>query len=136
MPIILLVLLVPLLMAAASSDPVLDVVNAVVSGDARVIAAAVLSLLMVGLAGLRAKLPWLRTDRGGTVLVLALSVLGAIAAAITSGAAINFKLFLTAFEVGLLAIGGYTGVKRLVWPKDATAAAIAGVIDNVAASKV
>jgi hypothetical protein len=83
--------------------------------------AAGLALIGVVWAGRRwggALLPWLKTDRGGVALVLATSTLGALGTAWAAGAAPDGKAALAALQVGLLAIGGYTGLRKLIWPAD------------------
>ncbi len=116
LPILVLVLL-PFLLSA-SGDPLIDLVMALREGDARLIAAAALSLLMAAAATARDKIAWLRGDRGGAVLVMVLSFLGGLVTSLGSGAPVDFKMFLTALEIGLAAVGGYTWVRRLIWPKD------------------
>lgn len=61
------------------------------------------------------RLPFLRTDRGGALLVLGVSVAGAVANALAAGAPFSGALMLTAVRVALTAAGGFTLVKRLVF---------------------
>ncbi|RJS14607.1 hypothetical protein DRW03_34580 [Corallococcus sp. H22C18031201] len=59
--------------------------------------------------------PWFSTDRGGAVLVLGVSLAGAVANALAAGAPFSLGLMLTALKVALTAAGGFTLVKRLVF---------------------
>ena len=68
----------------------------------------------------KSKIPWLATDRGGVVLVLATSLLASLSTAVIGGAAWSFSLLARAAETAAMAIGGYQGIKRLFWPKDST----------------
>jgi H+/Cl- antiporter ClcA len=60
-------------------------------------------------------IPFFRTDRGGAVLVLAFSLAGAVANALTAGAPLSGGLLLAALQVGLTAAGGFTLIKRLLF---------------------
>lgn len=117
LPFILLLVLLPFLLGA-TGDPALDLLMALVNGDGRIIAAALISMVMLGFASVRERIRWLRTDRGGTLSVFVLAYGGALLVALRDDVAITFQLFLRALEVALIAIGGYTGVRRLIWPKD------------------
>lgn len=106
---------------AATTPPAPSVdraVTALRTGDWRLLAAIVLSFIMAGLGRLRARVAWLRGDRGGAVLVAALALLGSLAVSLEAGAPIDAKLFLTALAITWTAVGGYTWVKRLIWPTD------------------
>jgi len=61
------------------------------------------------------RLPFLRTDRGGALLVLGVALAGAVANALAAGAPFSGELLLTAVRVALTAAGGFTLVKRLVF---------------------
>lgn len=60
-----------------------------------------------------ARVPWLSTDRGGAVLVLATSLAGAVATALLGGAAFSLPLLVQALSVALSAAGGFNLVKKL-----------------------
>ncbi len=60
---------------------------------------------------------FLATDRGGVAITLGLSFLGAVGHALLTSAAINLALFEAAAMVAIGAIGGYAGLRRLLWPK-------------------
>jgi hypothetical protein len=115
---ILLLLALPFLLAA-SGDPLIELLPSLVSGDGRTIAAGMLSLLVFALASARDRVAWLRGDRGGVVFVFALALIGALIAALRSDVRVTLALFVSAFEIALIAIGGYTGIRRFIWPKDA-----------------
>ncbi len=94
-------------------------VTALRTGNWRLLAAIVLAFTMAGLGRLRAKVAWLRGDRGGALLVGALALLGSVAVSLEAGAPIDLKLLLSALAITWTAVGGYTWVKRLIWPADA-----------------
>lgn len=110
--------LLPFLLAADGSDVLIDLVRAIRDGDARLVAAAAISLIMIGLAEHRSKIAWFRGDRGGAILVMLLALGGGLVTSLGSGAPVDYKLFLTALEVALVSVGGYTWVRRVVRPGD------------------
>ncbi|MCP3103838.1 hypothetical protein LZ198_33660 [Myxococcus sp. K15C18031901] len=82
--------------------------------------ALVASLVVVVLVYLLRKfgsafVPFFNTDRGGAVLVLAVSLAGAVANALAAGASFSLALVLTAVKVALTAAGGFTLIKRLLF---------------------
>jgi len=106
---------------AAEKDPLgeaAEVVNAIKSGNWRMAAAGLLAFLMLGLGKIRGKVKWFDGDRGGAVLVGILGFGGGLSTALASGVALDFQLFLGAFGVVFTAVGGYTWIKRLIWPQD------------------
>ena len=96
-------------------------------GDWMVVAGAGLSLVVLGLRRFgRRPLPvleapilptWFLTDRGGVVLVFALAVLGSIAHGLAAHAPFGLATLVAAAKVGLVAIGGYAGLRRFLWPQ-------------------
>lgn len=116
--VILFLTLVPLLVAATgSTDPLSDLVAAARDGDGRVIAAALLVLTVTALRDFRNDIKWFSGDRGGVLFLFLMSFLGALGTSLVAGAPIDGTLVISALQVGLLAGGGYTAVKRLVAPK-------------------
>jgi hypothetical protein len=112
----------PTLVDEAADDPVgvaTDVVNDVKAGDWRHAVAGLLALLMLALGKVRGKIKYFDGDRGGAVLVGVLGFGGAIITLLASEAALDWRLFAGAFSVTFTAVGGYTWIKRLIWPKDA-----------------
>lgn len=105
--------------SASEADP-LSAVSAIVeaarSGNWRLVAAGALALAMLALRRLRDRVALFRGDRGGTVLVGVLALGGAFASALATSAPIDFKLILGAFGIAWTAVGGYTFVKKLLWP--------------------
>lgn len=95
-----------------------ELVTAAKAGNWRYVLALSLSLVLIVFARLRDKIKWFRGDRGGAIAVMVLSMGGALATALASDASVDFKLFLGAAGVAWTAVGGYTWVKRLLWPKD------------------
>lgn len=115
--------LTPLLVAATgSTDPLADLVAAARGGDGRVIAAALLTLAMTALRDFRGGIKWFSGDRGGVLFLFLMSFLGALATSLGAQAPIDGTLVISALQIGLLAAGGYTAVKRLIAPKDAVVA--------------
>lgn len=114
--------LTPLLIAATgSTDPLDDLVAAARDGDGRVIAAALLVLAMTALRDFRGGIKWFSGDRGGVLFLFIMSFGGALATSLAARAPIDATLVISAVQIGFLAAGGYTAVKRLIAPKDATA---------------
>lgn len=62
------------------------------------------------------KIPFLRTDAGGVILVLATALSGAVASALAAGQVFSLALLYTAFKIAAAAAGGYSMIKKLVWP--------------------
>ena len=93
-----------------------ELVKSVKAGEWRYAAALALTMLMLLLNRFRDKLKWFKGDRGGAVLVAVLALAGAVATALASDATLDWRLFLGAAGVMWTAVGGYTWVKRLIWP--------------------
>lgn len=108
----------------ADEDPVGtlgELVAAVRAGQWRAAAALALALLMLALAKARNWGPAQRLfggDRGGAILVMLLSLAGGLSTALASEAPLDWKLFLGVVTVAFTAVGGYTWIKRLIWPAD------------------
>lgn len=94
-------------------------IQAVKDGDWRLVSAFVLAGLMVALRRSRDRVAWFKGDRGGAVLVMLLSVFGALSTSLAAGVAVDAKLFLSAAMIAWTAVGGYTWLRRLIWPKPA-----------------
>lgn len=108
---------------AAEADPAemfAGLVKAAKAGDWRLVAAFLLSLLVWAAtkSGVRDKIRWFKGDRGGAVLVGSLALAGAVSTALMSDAPMDAKLFVNAVVVMLTAVGGFTWLKRLLFPKD------------------
>ncbi|SDX82697.1 hypothetical protein SAMN05444383_113109 [Myxococcus xanthus] len=74
-------------------------------------------------------IPFFNTDRGGAVLVLGVSLAGAVANALAAGAPFTLALLLTALQVALTAAGGFTIIKRILFRSAAIARAeLAGAL--------
>lgn len=105
----------------ATDDPlgtVASLVKAVRSGDWRMVAALALALVMLVLGKVRGKVKWFRGDRGGVVLVFFLATAGMLSTTLAAGMDVDLKMGTTALSAGLMAIGGYVGIKKLLWPSD------------------
>jgi hypothetical protein len=128
--------------SAAASQPILDA--AVTSGDPATLAqrtyeavqagqyapAAILALIALvwALRKWGDKLPligprlhgWSNTDRGGASVVFITAVLGAILHTVSAGgfAAINGSTVKAGLIMGLGAIGGFTGFRKVFFPSD------------------
>ena len=83
----------------------------------RMIVASILIGLVYFARRFGKKLEFFRSDRGGPILVFGISFGGFIGASLLAASPIDLKLFLTATEVGLMAIGGFIGLRRVLWPK-------------------
>ena len=95
-----------------------ELLHAVKTGDYRMAAALALALLMAGLGKVRGRIKWFAGDRGGAVLAAVLGFAGALSTALAAGAAIDLRLFTTAAQVTLIAVGGYTWLMRVWRPAD------------------
>ncbi|NTX39841.1 hypothetical protein HUA78_35930 [Myxococcus sp. CA033] len=90
--------------------------NAVTSQNYALVASLVVVLLVFLLRKFGGTfVPFFNTDRGGAVLVLGVSLAGAVANALAAGAPFSLSLMLTAVKVALTAAGGFTLVKRLLF---------------------
>lgn len=69
-------------------------------------------------------LPWLATDKGGAMLALGTSMVGAVLNAYLAGKALDMKAAMTALGVGFAAGGGWTMVRKIMgWSNAAPAPA-------------
>ena len=105
----------------ATEDPVgaaVSLVKALRNHDWKIAAGFALALLLSLGAKMRDKVAFLKGDRGGVIAVFVLAFGGALATAWVAESPLDLKLATTAASIGLMAIGGYTGLKRLIWPKD------------------
>lgn len=106
-------------------------VQAVRAGNWWALVALILSMT-VALARkfLSQKLPFLATDRGGFLTVVALSLFGALASGLLSGTPIGLDLLMDALKIALTAAGGFVGFKKVFLDGDKITEA-----GNVAAAK-
>lgn len=119
--ILISALLFPSIAYAAEEDfldTVVGLVDSLKDGDHRLALAAGLVALMSVLKKLRDRVPFFRGKRGGAALLMALSLGGALVAALQGSEPISMELLLTAVSTAFTAAGGYTWVKRMLWPKD------------------
>lgn len=63
------------------------------------------------------KLPWFKSDRGGAVLVMATSILGALATTLGAGQKMTGETVLHAVYLGFGAAGGYVWLRRMLGMK-------------------
>ena len=99
-------------------------VQLIKEGNWRLVAAFVLMIVMFGLNKARNKVRFFKGDRGGAVLLLVLALAGSVSAALFSSAALDPSLIVGAVSVAFTSAGGYTLIKRIIWPKDAEEAEI------------
>jgi len=95
-----------------------ELVAAIRGGNWRYVAALALAFMMFLLSRVRDKVKWFKGDRGGAILVGILAVAGALSTALASSGPIDWRLLLGAAGVMWTAVGGYTWLKRLIWPAD------------------
>ena len=89
--------------------------NGIVSGKWLVVAAAALLVVVWFVRTFLGNLvPWFRTDKGGVVIALILGVLGAVANALAAGHGVDAKLISLGFAAGFAAMGGWTGIRKLL----------------------
>jgi len=91
-------------------------VTAAKDGNWRIAAAAVLSLLMLGLSYTPVRSKLFKGDRGGAILVLLLAVAGGVVTALVASVPISGALLLGSIGVAFTAAGGYQIIKRIIWP--------------------
>ncbi|MGH8677185.1 MAG: hypothetical protein ACREUQ_02385 [Burkholderiales bacterium] len=94
------------------------------AGNWKLALAGILSMLMFFLRNARESIPFFRGDRGGALLVMTLSILGAIATAFAvPGMKIDVNTIVTAMTVAFTAIGGWKWLSHLFVPTDKRKAA-------------
>lgn len=64
-------------------------------------------------------IPFLKTDRGGALLVLILGVSGGLVNALAAGATVTLDTVIAGMGVGFMSAGGFTVLKKLLFPSDA-----------------
>lgn len=105
------------------TDPggtVTSVLNAAKGGQWRLLAGLLLSLLVWAARRWGAStIPWLKTDRGGATLVLALALLGGVAATLAGDQPFAWGLLLNSLSMAFTAAGGFAIVKKILAPSDA-----------------
>lgn len=84
-------------------------------------AGALLSLLVLGVRRTPWLPRWFKTDRGGVALVLGTALATGVSHALLAGASVNLLLVESIVGVAIAAIGGYAGLRRLIWPPDKVA---------------
>lgn len=93
--------------------------NAIRGGQWVIAAGAVLvGLVWAARKWLPGLSPWFKTDRGGVVLTVAMSFIGALATSLLAGKLPGVQDLIAAVTVAASAMGIYTGTKRVVAPKD------------------
>jgi hypothetical protein len=102
----------------APEDAITSVVTNVRGGNWKLAVAAILSLLMTVLAKARNLVPFFKGDRGGSILVMVLALMGSFATALGTGSKVDLNLALTAVGVAFTAVGGWTWVNQMVRPAD------------------
>lgn len=85
---------------------------------------AIIVLVLVGLVwAVRKFVPAdkLKGDRAGALLALGLGIAGSFITTLAAGAPITPQLILDGLMIGATAAGGWTVVKKIIWPADAPA---------------
>jgi len=98
-------------------DSVGGLLEAIKAGNWKMVAGLVLSGLMYVLNKYRDSLKLFSGDRGGAVLVMLLALGGGLATSLVAGVPVDLKMLLGAVGVAWTAVGGYTWLKRLIWPE-------------------
>jgi hypothetical protein len=106
-----------------SQDPggvVASLLAAAKAGQWRLLAGLVLSVLVWAARRWGSgAVPWLKTDRGGAVLVLLLALLGGIGTSLAGSGPFGLSLLVNSLSMAFVSAGGYTVVKRILSPSDA-----------------
>lgn len=86
---------------------------------------AIAALVMLGAWAIRKwgkdRFPFLGTDRGGVATVVVLTLIGTLASTLhqVGAAGMSPDVVSEALKVAALSIGGYTGMKKMLFPSDA-----------------
>lgn len=99
-----------------------QVVKAASAGQWLLAVAGVLTLVMFALRNWRERIKIFRGDRGGALLVILLSVLGSVSTFLASGNGFSFSAIAGALAVAFTSAGGYTTLRRIIWPQDSATA--------------
>lgn len=108
----------------AQEDPVdlgTKLFNAIKSGNYWYALGAFLGLLTFGFRRLLAwkKINWFQTDRGGLAAIGITSLLSLSSVSLLAMQAPSLALLWGVLAGTVTAMGGYVGIKKLFWPKDA-----------------
>lgn len=103
---------------AAPIEAAAELVSAVRAGDWRKTVALALSLLMLAFGRFRGNFKFLAGDRAGVVILFTMSAAGALVTSLLGNAPVDYRMFVAAFEIGLYAMGGFLGFKKLFWPSE------------------
>jgi hypothetical protein len=122
-PLLVVTALLPFAALAQLADPgtdpssfLLAIVKAIQGGDWRGLAVLVAIGVTWAVKKYGAKAwPWLATRRGGTALALFLGVVGTLIPAFAGGAPFTLKLALDALLFGFTSMGGWLGLRNMVW---------------------
>lgn len=110
---------VPMPVQAVEQDPLGsagNLVTAIRQGNWRLAAAFFLALIMFALGKVRHQVKWFAGDRGGAILVMVLSLAGALSTSLAAGMPVDWKMFAAAIGIAWSAVGGYTWVRKMLWP--------------------
>jgi len=100
-------------------DLLRDVVSDLRAHDWRQATSGVIFLLMAVAARFRDRVPFFRGDRGGALLLLAMSALGGVATALLAEASVFSAWFLLgSVWTAVGAAGIHALTTRILWPKD------------------
>jgi len=106
----------------SAGDPakaVSDLVKAIQNGTWLPAIAALLVLLVWAVRKWGASVvPWLGTDRGGVAVVLVTSFFAALVSGMADDVKPGWADIEAALVLAVTAIGGYQGIRRLLWPRD------------------
>lgn len=102
-----------------------EIFDAVTTSNWRALAAlGVVAFVWAGRTYGAKKIPWLGTDRGGSVLALLTGIAGGLANAWLAGKPVDLSLVVQGLQTGVLASGGYVMTRRLLWPEQRVAISV------------
>lgn len=105
----------------AEANPIgqaMDVASALKAKKWREGMAGLIVLLMGLFARYRKKIPWVNTDRGGALTVVALGLLGGLVAALNMPGEITAMTVLGSMSIGITAAGFFNVMSKVLWPDD------------------
>ena len=107
--------------APTEASAIVGIVQSAHQGNWKLAMAGLLSLLVLVIRklNLHTIVPFFKGDRGGSILVMVMAVVGALGSALsTPGMHITVDTFVAAIGVGLTSVGGYHWLGNMLNPAD------------------